>query len=109
MNVKEYLSKLPGTGDFLALPAEDQDKWIFMAEQTLRDHLRPRQITERSLALQLLYMYEGDGEDFAMLKRQGVESFSTEGLSVSFKSGAIAPAVLDLITRGGRGGIGSLI
>lgn len=109
MDVKQYLAKLPGTADFLALSEEEQDKWIFMAEQTLADHLRPRQITERSLALQLLYMFEGDAEDFAMLKRQGVDSFSTEGLSVSFKSGAIAPAVLDLITRGGRGGVGSLI
>jgi hypothetical protein len=108
MTIKEYLAKLPGTDAFLALPDTDQDRWIFMAQETLGDEYPARKISDRAVALQTLYMFEGDAEDFAMLKRQGVDQFSTEGLSVSFKSGAIAPQVIDIIS-GGRARVGRLI
>jgi len=109
MNAKEYLAMIPGTDEFLTLPETEQDKWIFLAEETLRDHFHPRLITPRVVALQTLYMFEGENEDFAMLKRQGVESFSTEGMSVSFKSGTIAPMVLEIIHRNGSAKVGRLI
>lgn len=86
MTTKEYLAMLPGTESFLALDDIQQDKWIFQATETLSDEYRPSQITDRVIALQTIYEYEGDGEDFAMLKRQGVDKFSTEGLSVSLKA-----------------------
>ncbi|AQY55112.1 hypothetical protein [Geobacillus phage TP-84] len=109
MTVKEYLAKIPGADEFLALPEAEQEKWIFMAEETLRDHFHPRVITPRVVALQVMYMFEGESEDFAMLKRQGVDSFSTEGLSVSFKSGSIAPMVLEIVNRSGSAKVGRLI
>lgn len=109
MTVKEYLAKLPGTESFLALSDAEQDRWIFQATETLNDHFRPGQITDRVVALQTIYQFEGDSEDFAVLKRQGVDTFSTEGLSVSFKSGSIAPQVIDVISRGGRAGVGAII
>jgi hypothetical protein len=109
MSAKEYLAKLPGTDEFLALASADQDRWIFQATETLTDHLASRQITDRAIALQTIYEYEGDQEDFAMLKRQGVDTFSTEGLSVSFKSGSVSPKVMDIVNRSGRAGVGSII
>jgi hypothetical protein len=109
MAVNEYLAKLPGTDQFLALDQAEQDKWIFQATETLTDHLASRQITDRTIALQTMYEWEGDQEDFGMLKRQGVDTFSAEGLSVSFKSGSVSPKVLDIVTRSGRAGVGSII
>lgn len=109
MSVADYLAKMPGTDSFLALEQAEQDRWIFMAQETLGDHYRPRQITDRVIALQTMYMFEGESEDFAMLKRQGVDTFSTEGLSVSFKSGSVSPQVVDIISRGGRAGVGQLV
>jgi hypothetical protein len=109
MSAKDYLTKLPGTETFLELPSVDQDKWIFQATETLTDHLATRKITDRMIALQTIYEWEGESEDFAMLKRQGVDTFSAEGLSVSFKSGSVSPKVMDIVNRSGRAGVGSII
>lgn len=109
MTVKEYLGMIPGTDEFLALDQAEQDRWIFQSEEILKDHLHPRQITHRVIALQTMYMFEGESEDFAVLKRQGVDQFSAEGLTVSFKSGSIAPQVMDIVDRGGRAGVGRII
>lgn len=109
MSVKEYLEQLPGTETFLALADTEQTKWIFQATETLVDHVATYKITDRLVALQTMYEFEGESEDFGMLKRQGVDQFSTEGLSVSFKSGSVAPKVLDILNRSGRAGVGSII
>lgn len=109
MTVTEYLAKIPGTDDFLALDQTEQDKWTFQAEESLKDHLHPRQITERVIALQTIYMYEGQTEDFAVLKRQGVDQFSTEGMSISFKSGTVAPQVIEIVQKSNRASVGSII
>lgn len=109
MSAKTYLAQLPGTETFLALETTEQDKWIFQATETLTDHLASRQITDRTIALQTMYEFEGESEDFAMLKRQGVDQFSAEGLSVSFKSGSVAPKVMDIVYKPGRARVGSII
>lgn len=109
MTVKEYLAKMPNTQTFLALEDSEQDKWIFQAGETLADHYRPHRITSRTIAIQTMYEFEGEGEDFAMLKRQGVKQFSTEGLSVQFESGSVSPQVVGIIEGSGRAGIGSII
>jgi hypothetical protein len=109
MSAKEYLAKMPGTDPFLALSQEEQDKWIFLATETLNDHLASRQITDRVIALQTIFEFEGDQEDVGMLRRQGIESFQAEGISMSVKSGSIAPKVMDIVNRKGRAGVGSII
>lgn len=109
MSVNEYLNKLPGTDQFLALDQTVQDRWIFQATETLNDFLSARKITDRMIALQTMYEWEGESEDYAILKRQGIESFSAEGLSVSFKSGSVSPLVLAIVNRSGRAGVGSVI
>lgn len=112
MTVKEYLGMLPGSQSFLALSDEEIDRWIFTATETLGDYLPKRKITERITALQALYMFGSDQEDFAILKAHGVESFSTEGMSVSFKDNgpsSISPIVIDIINQKGKAKVGSII
>lgn len=109
MTVKEYIAQLPNADAFLALTEPEQDAYIFQANETLMDHYSPRKITTRVLALQALYWFEGEGEDFNVLKRQGVSKFSTEGLSVEFGSGAISPDVIAIIEKGGRAKVGSIV
>ncbi|AYP68827.1 hypothetical protein BpsM61_00053 [Bacillus phage vB_BpsM-61] len=108
MSVIEYIERMPGSESFLALSQDEQNKWIFQSTEILNDHIkRKRLITDRFVALQVLYDYESHEQDFATLKRQGVESFSTEGMSVSFKDGAVAPSIMAIME--GRAGVGSLI
>jgi hypothetical protein len=112
MSVKDYLNKMPGTESFLALNDPEQEKWLFLATETLSEYIPARKITDKITAIQVLYMFKDDAEDFAVLKSQGVDTFSTEGLSVSFKDkgpSSISPVILDIISHGGRAGVGSII
>jgi hypothetical protein len=109
MTVKEYLGMLPNTADFLGLTDKEIDAWIFQAQELLNDHYSPYKITPRAIALQTLYMYEGDNEEIAMLRRQGVQQFTTEGMSITLLSAGVSPLVIDIMNRGSGAGVGSLI
>lgn len=109
MTVQEYLAKMPNTSAFLALSQPEIDAWIFEAEELLNDHYSPLQITTRAIALQALYAWEGDNEEIAMLRRQGVSQFNTEGMSVTLISAGVSPLVIDTINRGSGARVGSLI
>lgn len=107
MTVIEYVKKMPGSDDFIALETTDQDQWIFQATDLLKDHFTARKITTRIIALQTLFMYEGDAEDFAQLRRQGVKKFSADGLSVTLKDTQISPVIISIMDK--SAGVGSLI
>lgn len=109
MTVKEYLAKIPNTIDFLSLSDVEIDAWIFQAEELLNDHYSPSKITTRAIALQTLYMYEGDSEDVAMLRRQGIQQFTTEGMSVTLLTAGVSPLVIDHLSGGSGARVGSLI
>jgi len=49
--------------------------------------------------LQTIYMIEGEAEEFAMFKRQGVKSMKVEDISFSFESGNISPEVITILTK----------
>ncbi|QFG05331.1 head-to-tail adaptor [Bacillus phage 031MP004] len=104
--VRDYLSKLPEamTAAFSGLSAEEQDKQIFAALELLGDNYRTDVITARAAALQLLFTLEGDDEEYARLKRHGVQSFSTKGVSVSFGSlDALSPEVRRILGEPTKG------
>jgi|SRR5699024_1960705 len=116
--VKAYISRLPNSDTFTSLDAKKQEAYIFNATETLKHYIKsenPR-LNERAVALQALYQYDGDSEEYGRLKAHGVSSFSAKDVSVSFEQGAttINPESLMLIndlnpgTSGGRN-IGRLI
>lgn len=111
MSVKDYIKKLPGSDHFLSQDNDVIDRWIFSANETLIDHIPKRKITDRIIAIQVLYMYNDQAQDFAILKSQGVDTFSTEGMSVKFvdSPSGISPSVLAIIERSGKAGTGRLV
>ena len=106
--VDTYLNKLHHTPLYDDLTNEDKEKAVFEAEERLLDHFSADRITVRAIALQTLFMLEGETEEFATYKRQGVTSFSTKGVSVSLGGSDIAPEVLALMGRN-KASVGRLI
>lgn len=107
--VKIYLALLPNTAAFFALDELEQDKHIFSALELLKDNFPIEKLTDRAVALQVLYMVEGESEEFAMLKRQGVKSYSVKGISVTFDGSGISPDVIEILVGTPRAAIGRLI
>lgn len=113
-DVKAYMDNLYETDKFDKLDEDEQEKVVFSADEMLQDFYKKRHITERVVALQVLHMLGGaSADDFTSLKRQGVESYSVKGVSVSFgesaiqkayfNGDAIAPAVKNILGEGGKG------
>jgi len=108
--VDEYLGRMPFTDLYDALDSETKEAVVFAAGETLAEEYGRSRLSERAVALQSLYMIEGEREEFAKLKRQGVKTYNVKGLSVSFDGADIAPAVLRMMKgRTLTGGTGRLI
>src|SRR5699024_9308813 len=91
--IKEYLNKMYGNEPFKEIDNIEQEKIMFNAHELLKDNFKENSITDRSVALQVLYMLEGEEEEYAKLKRHGVKSYSVKGVSVTFEGTEIAPGV----------------
>ena len=107
-SVDAYLNKMSNTGGYMELDATDKEKKVFEASELLKDHFDASKLTDRAVALQTIYMLEGDEEGFGRLKRQGVKSYSVKGVSVSFEGSGISDDVL-LILTARRGGVARMI
>lgn len=117
-SIDAYLRKLHSNDTYAELQPGAQQSVVFTATELLTDYFGLAKLTDRIVALQVLYMLEGEGQEFEMLKRQGVKSYNTGGTSVSFTDDAsgIAPAVLAILGTSSTGGatvsrafVGSLI
>ena len=118
-SIKKYLERMYGNELYEELDSEDQEKIIFNAHELLKDNFKESLITDRAVALQVLYMLESDESDFSSLRNQGVSSYSVKGVSVSFgssesktsnsDSGLIAPAVMALLNPNSGAKVGRLI
>jgi hypothetical protein len=86
----------------------EKEAIVFTAGELLKDQFSESRLTARIIALQVLFMLEGEDEDFSKYKRHGVQSFSTKGVSVSFNGSNISPDVLAIL-RPSRGSVGRLI
>jgi hypothetical protein len=106
--VDEYLKKLHFVDSYSKLDDPAKEAIVFTAEELLKDQFNEAKITERCIALQVLFMLEGEDEDFSKYKRHGVQSFSTKGVSVSFNGSNISPDVLAIL-RPSRGSVGRLV
>lgn len=119
-SIKDYLDKMYGNELFSELEDTERKKVIFNAHELLKDNFKEKDIAERAVALQVLYMLESDESDFSSLKNQGVTSYSVKGVSVSFKgsesesnsndsNGLIAPAVIAILSPNSGAKVGRLI
>jgi hypothetical protein len=107
--VKDYLDQLYNADIFKTLPSEKQDSALFTAFETLKDYYPLMMITPRIIALQTLFMLEGESEEYARLKRHGVKVFSTKGITVDLDgsagntsnedNGPIAPDVIAILGK----------
>lgn len=95
--IDEYIKKLPSNETYINLLEDNKNKNVFAAYELLKDNFRESKITDRAVALQTLFMLEGEEEEFSKYKRHGVESFSTKGISISFNGSNIAPDVLEIM------------
>lgn len=106
--INEYIEKLPNSESYMDLEEDIKVKNVFAAHELLKDHFRESQITNRAIALQTLYMLEGEAEEYAKLKRHGITSYSVKGVSVSFDGSGISPEVINLLGAN-KASVGRLI
>jgi hypothetical protein len=105
--VDEYLHKLHYTEHYTELDVTLREKIAFTANEMLLSYFDSEYITTKVVALQTLYMIEGEAEEFAKFKRHGVKSMGVSGMSFSFDSSTISPDVIALIQKmGGKGTTG---
>lgn len=98
--VKEFMGKLADTELFDALTDEEQDKVIFTSSEFLKAIYGRFRTTESVVAFQVLYDLEAKTEHYQHLKRHGVTSFSSKGVSVSFKDDSnISPQVIGILGK----------
>jgi len=96
--VNAYMEKLYSAGPYFELPTHEQQTAVFEATELLADEFGADKLTPRIVALQTLYMIEGEAEDYAMLKRQGIKNLKVKDLSVEFDAAFdIAPMVLKIM------------
>lgn len=107
--VDAYIQQLHYKADYNNLSTEQRRSAVFEASELLSDEYGAGRLTPRIVALQTLYMLEGEAEEFAKLKRHGVESYSVKGVSISFKGSDIAPAVAKLLKPKTSAKVGRLI
>ncbi|HLR69428.1 MAG TPA: hypothetical protein VK105_20265 [Virgibacillus sp.] len=119
-SIKDYLERMYGNDLFVELESPAKEKIIFNAHELLKDNFKEKDITDRAVALQVLFMLESDASDFSSLRNQGVSSYSVKGVSVSFgssesetnsnnRNGLIAPAVLAILNKNSGAKVGRLI
>jgi len=107
--VERYLKNLSNNTLFTELKESDKDKAIFSALELLKDYFPIKKITDRAVALQVLYALEGEEEEYAKLKRHGVKSYAVKGVSVTFDGSGISPDVIHLIEPTNKAKVGRLI
>lgn len=108
--IKDYIEKLYGSEKFEELDGVTQEKVIFTAEEILRDTYKVKDDKKwiRAISLQVLYMIEGDLEEFMKLIRFGIDNASTKGVSVNIQGKLISPEVERLLGKQEKAGVGRL-
>ena len=97
--VDDYLHKLDYTEPYTSLEIEDREKKAFTANEALLRRFDEEIITDKTVALQTIYMIEGEDEEFAKFKRHGVKSMGLSGMSFTFDGSNISPEVIELIEK----------
>lgn len=105
--VDAYLRKMFFAESYTELYGWGQSAVVFTASELLADHYPKDQITPRIVSLQVLFMLEGESEEIAKLRRQGVTDATIKDASVSLKAvSEIAPQVLAIFDSADPGSVG---
>ncbi|OCA87297.1 hypothetical protein [Pseudobacillus wudalianchiensis] len=113
-DVDTYLFSLAYTEQYQEFDVLEREKRVFTAYELLTTYYPADILTPKIIALQTKYMIEGEEDEYAKYKRQGIKSLGVKGISLSFddKSTAIAPDVIALIEQTNTSGgafVGRLI
>lgn len=108
-SIDTYLNNLHFSDAYKVLDQAKKESIVFTALELLKDHYRESKLNERAVSLQVLYMLEGEDEEYSKLRRQGVSSFSTKGISVSLTGSGIASEVISILGGGKRSFVGRMI
>lgn len=95
--VEEYIDRLPYTDAYTELDLPLREKLAFSASEMLRRRFPTAVINDEMVALQALYIAKGEGEEFMIMKEQGVKSFTIEGMSFTFDGTMTSPEVAAMI------------
>lgn len=104
--VNELIEAMPFPGSYLELDDAIKPKLVTECWNMLRRRYGAAVITDEMVALQTVYIAEGEKEEFAKFKRQSVKSMNVEGLSFSFDLNHVSPEVVALIDQINDGGAG---
>lgn len=110
--VEQYIAKLPYNEPYTELPMEVRTRIVFGSHEMLKRRYDESLISDEVVALQSLYVAEGEGQEFAMFKRQGVTHINLDGLTITVKGSNVSPEVIALLgdphdpTDGGIGDSG---
>ncbi|MCP3026607.1 hypothetical protein [Halobacillus sp. A5] len=97
--VDEYLHKLHYTDVYTTLDEEDRERVVFTSKEMLKRHYDEDLLSTEAVALQSIYLVEGESEEFSKFKRHGVKSMGLSGMSFSFEGNNISPEVVALIEK----------
>ncbi|MED3974607.1 hypothetical protein P4639_14535 [Priestia megaterium] len=82
--VDTYLQNLAFTESYKEKSEEDRRLISFTAYDCLLSFYADKYLTPKVIGKQTMYMIEGEAEEFAKFKRQGVSSMGLKGMSFSF-------------------------
>lgn len=104
--VNEFINGLPFPDAYVRLPDVLKPKIVTESWNMLSRRYGAAVITDEMVALQAVYMAEGEGEEFAKFKRHAVKSMNVEGIQFSFDLVHISPEVIALVAAAEDGGAG---
>lgn len=98
VSVDQYLNKLHYADLYKSLDNNSKQTAVFEAMEMLKDRYRESLLSERIVAIQTLYMLEGEDEDFRKFRRQGVTAIRSSDLDVTFEGRGGQSSVYDPIS-----------
>lgn len=98
--IDTYLHNLFYSDPYTSIESvDDRQKLVFTANEMLLNFYDESLLTDKLIAKQALYMAEGEGEEFALFKRQGVKSMGLDGMNFTFDLNNIAPDVQAAVSK----------
>jgi hypothetical protein len=98
--IDQYLHNLYYSDPYTSINlAEDRQKLVFTANEMLLNFYDQSLLDNKLIAKQALYMAEGEGEEFALFKRQGVKTMGLDGMNFTFELNNISPDVQAAVSR----------
>lgn len=111
-SINAYLNKLYSAKAYKALTQQEQEDVVFEAVELLESHFEPSDLVEKHVAKQVLFVIEGEDEEYAKLRRNGVKSYAVKGVSVTFNdlvAAGVSPGVADLLLPKPGAAVGRLV